>query len=81
MSLTLELSMLTLAHVATKHPYLFCGSMRGRKTGSYLERRRDFTPLCYTADGMAGRDARNAERRLGHKLAEEWSRQPSQMIF
>jgi len=25
-----------------------------------LERRRDFTPLCYTADGMAGREARNA---------------------
>jgi hypothetical protein len=25
-----------------------------------LERCRDFTPLCYTADGMAGREARNA---------------------
>ena len=46
-----------------------------------LNRRRDFTPICYTADGMAGREARNAERRLGYKLAEEWTRQPSHMIF
>ena len=46
-----------------------------------LERRRDFTPLCYTADGMAGREARNAERRLGMLLSEKWQRQHSQMVF
>ena len=46
-----------------------------------LERRRDFTPLCYTADGMAGREARNAERRLGSHLAEKWERPNSQIVF
>ena len=46
-----------------------------------LERRRDFTPLCFTADGMPGREALNAMRQLGKHLAEKWERQQSQMIF
>ena len=46
-----------------------------------LERRRDFTPLCFTADGMPGREALNAMRQLGTHLAEKWERQRSQMVF
>ena len=83
---TLGLSMLTHTRIATKHPRLFWGNTRERERNrkykkACLNRRRDFTPICYTADGMAGREARNAERRLGYKLAEEWTRQPSHMIF
>ena len=48
---------------------------------AFLERRRVFTPLCYTADGMVGREARNAERHLGYHLVPKWQRQPSQMIL
>ena len=36
-----------------------------------LERRRDFTPLCSTADGMPGREALNAMRQLGKHLADK----------
>ena len=46
-----------------------------------LERRRDFTPLCFTADGMPGREALNAMRQLGTHLAEKWELQRSQMVF
>ena len=34
-----------------------------------LAQRRDFTPLVYSVDGLASKDARNAERRLASVLA------------
>ena len=34
--------------------------------------RRDFAPFLYTVDGIAGRDARAAEKRLYTLLAEKW---------
>ena len=36
--------------------------------------RRDFTPLVYVVGGMAGRDAREAEKRLSTLLEEKWRR-------
>ena len=44
------------------------------------ERRKDFTPLVYSVDGMAGRETKLAERRLASKLAEKWGREYSEMV-
>ena len=44
-----------------------------------LDRRRDFTPLVYSVDGMASKDARTAERRIAWLLAKKWSRTYSDM--
>ena len=44
-----------------------------------LERRRDFTPMLYSVDGMAEKHARAAERRVAGMLAVKWKRQYSQM--
>ena len=38
------------------------------------ERRRDFTPLSYSVDGLAGKDARAAEKCLAAHLAHKWQR-------
>jgi hypothetical protein len=47
--------------------------------GACLERRRDFTPMIYSVDGMADKHARAAERRIAGMLAAKWTRQYSQM--
>ncbi|KAL7478783.1 hypothetical protein ACHAW6_004560 [Cyclotella cf. meneghiniana] len=39
-----------------------------------LECRRDFTPLIYSVDGMASKDARTAEWRVAWLLAQKWKR-------
>ncbi len=44
-----------------------------------LERRRDFTPMIYSVDGMADKHARAAEKRIASLLAAKWARQYSQM--
>ena len=44
-----------------------------------LERRRDFTPMLYSVDGMADKLARAAEKRIAGLLAAKWTRQYSQM--
>ncbi|KAL7474348.1 hypothetical protein ACHAW6_000324, partial [Cyclotella cf. meneghiniana] len=44
-----------------------------------LNHRRDFTPLVYSVDGMALKDARTAERQIGWLLAKKWSRTYSDM--
>ncbi len=44
-----------------------------------LERRRDFTPMIYSVDGMADKHACAAERRIAGMLAAKWTRQYSQM--
>jgi hypothetical protein len=48
---------------------------------SCLEMRKDFTPLVYTVDGVAGREARSAEKRLAALLADKWKRSYSQMVY
>ena len=45
-----------------------------------LKRRRDFTPMVYSVDKMAGKEARAAERRLAAKLAGKWGQQYSEMV-
>ena len=42
--------------------------------------RRYCTPLVYTVDGMAGREARAAEKWLEKLLAEKWRREYSEMV-
>ena len=37
---------------------------KGKYLTSCLEMRKDFTPLVYSVDGVAGREARSAEKRL-----------------
>ena len=44
-----------------------------------LERRRDFTPLVYSMDGMASKDARTAEQRVAWLLAQKWKHTYSDM--
>ena len=44
------------------------------------ELRKDFTPLVYSVDGVPGREARSAERRIASQLAEKWDRPYSQMV-
>jgi hypothetical protein len=55
------------------------------KKGKYLqvclEQRKDFTPMVYSVDGIAGREARNAERRLATLLADKWKKDYPQMVF
>ena len=54
------------------------------KKGKYLntchELRKDFTPLVNSVDGMAGREAMNAEQRLAYHLAAKWARPQSQLV-
>ena len=47
---------------------------------SCLQQRKDFTPLVYSVDGIAGREARNAEKRLAALLAAKWRKQYSTMV-
>ena len=48
------------------------------KKGKYLqvclEQWKDFTPMVYSVDGIAGREARNAERHLATMLADKWKK-------
>ena len=44
-----------------------------------LAQRRDFTPLVYSVDGLASKDAHNAERHLASVLATKWGRSYSKM--
>ena len=69
---------------------------RGAPTANVLERgekeknkkdlekckamRRDFTPLVYTVDFMAGKDAMGEEMRLAYHLAKKWQMEYSEMV-
>jgi hypothetical protein len=46
-----------------------------------LEMRKDYTPMVYSVDGIAGREAQNAEKRLATYLAGKWKRGYSQMVY
>ena len=37
--------------------------------------------MIYTVDGIAGREARSAEKRLASALAEKWKREYSEMVY
>lgn len=44
------------------------------------ERQCNFTPLCFTANGMAADEATATMKRLGTLLAQKWQRPRSEMI-
>ena len=46
-----------------------------------LEMRKDFRAMVYSVNDIAGREARNAEKRLVTHLAGKWNREYSQMVF
>ncbi len=46
-----------------------------------LEMRKDVTPMVYSVDGIAGHEARNAEKRLATHLAGKWNHEYSQMVY
>ena len=48
---------------------------------SCLQMQKDFTPLVYSVDGIAGREAHNAERKLATHLAAKWGWKYSEMVF
>jgi hypothetical protein len=43
--------------------------------------RKDFTPLVYSVDGIAGREAKNAEKCLVYHLLEKWHKPLPQMVY
>ena len=45
------------------------------------EERKDFTPLVYSVDGIAGREAKSAEKRLATYLADKWKKGYPEMVF
>ena len=45
-----------------------------------LARRQGFMPLVYSADGMAGKEAKSFERRIASLLAAKWDRPYSEMV-
>ena len=67
-----------------KAPDKVLADQEKEKKNKYLdachERRKDFTPLVYSVDGMAGREAKAAEKRLASYLAHKWHRPYSQMV-
>ncbi len=46
-----------------------------------LEIRKDFTPMVYSVDGIAGCKAWNAKKRLATHLASKWNCGYSQMVY
>jgi hypothetical protein len=46
-----------------------------------LEMRNDFTPMVYSVDGIARREARNVEKRLATHLAGKWNCEYLQMVY
>ena len=55
-----------------------------RKKNKYLQacfdRRRTFTPLVYSVDGMACKEARSFEKRITSLLADKWDRSYSELV-
>ena len=46
-----------------------------------LEMWEDFTPMVYSVDGIAGREARNVEKRLATQLAGKWQCEYLQIVY
>jgi len=67
-----------------KDPLKVLEAQEKEKKDKYLrpchERRKDFTPLVYSVDGMAGREAKGAEKRLASILANKWNKSYSQLV-
>ena len=48
---------------------------KGKYLEACLERRRSFTPLVFSADGLMGTEAKAASRQLASLLSKKWSRE------
>ncbi len=53
---------------------------RDKYTAACIERRRSFTPLVYSVDGLPCKEARAFERRVASLLASKWDRAYSEMV-
>ena len=66
-----------------KDPAKVLADAESEKKAKYLQacldRRRHFTPMVYSVDGMAGDEARAAEKKLASALAGKWKREYSEM--
>ena len=58
----------------------FAREKKAKYKDACFERRRDFTPLVYSVDGLPCKEAQDAERRLGALLAKKWERSYSEMV-
>ena len=45
------------------------------------EERKDFTPMVYSVDGIAGKETKHAEKNLPAVLATKWKKQYSEMVY
>ena len=58
-----------------KNPQKVIADQEKEKKDKYLnaclERRKDFTPLVYSVDGIAGKEAKGAEKRLSSYLTKK----------
>ena len=43
--------------------------------------RKDFTPMVYSIDDIAGREAKRAEKHLAAVLAAKWRKEYSKMVY
>ena len=43
--------------------------------------RKDFTPLVYSVDGIAGREAKSVEKHLTYHLSKKWHKPLPQMVY
>jgi len=59
-----------------KDPEKVLAPQKKEKKDKYLkvchELQKGFTPLIYSVDGMYGRDAKHANKRLAHHSSEKW---------
>ena len=68
-----------------RDPEKVLAAQEKEKKDKYLktchEMRKDFAPMVYSVDGMAGREARSNEKRLAKLLADKWQMPYSRMVF
>jgi hypothetical protein len=55
--------------------------MKDKYLQNCLEMRKDFTPMVYSVDDIAGHEAWNAEKRLATHLDGKLNREYSQMVY
>ena len=67
----------------TQDPAKVLGRQEKEKKAKYSdacrEARLHFPPLVYSVDGMEGKEAKAARKRLASKLAEKWHKEYSQV--
>ena len=65
-------------------PIKFLADQEKEKKDKYLcpcqEQQEDFTPMVYSVNGIGGREARGAKKRLASYLAIKWGWPYSQMV-